>query len=223
MRSWIWRVALSITILSMMLAVPVSVSAFNRACDGSLNGLRSIARVRAELAAATAPPPTPVPAPTPPPTRTSTPVAAVQATASVTPTAVPPTSTATPIPPTPVPAGPTAAQRALEVVGIAGDRVLGAVVWVKQTDAIAYPGHVALAYAVDAAGCSKDAVRLQWLKAGLHASRDGQPEQVATALAGRATTPDELADLRRVVQIWTDGSGNNVAMRQVQTLLDARG
>jgi hypothetical protein len=108
------------------------------------------------------------------------------------------------------------------VVGIVGDYALGAVVWVKQADAIAYPGHVALAYAVDAAGCSKDAVRLQWLKAGLHATRDGQPEQVATALAARATTPDELADLRRVVQIWTDGSGNNVAMRQVQTLLDAR-
>ena len=67
---------------------------------------------------------------------------------------------------------------------------------VKQTDAIAYPGHIALAHALDAAGCGEDAVRIQWLKAGLHASRDGQPEQVASALEAR-TTPDEQADLRR--------------------------
>ena len=112
-------------------------------------------------------------------------------------------------------------QRGLDVVGIVGDAALGAVVWVKQSDPIAYPGHIVLAYTIDAAGCGKDAVRLQWLKAGLHASREGQPEQVAEALTARATTPDDRADLQRVVQIWTDGSGNNRSMRRVQALIDA--
>ena len=111
----------------------------------------------------------------------------------------------------------------LNVIGIAGNYALATVVWAKQTDAIAYPGHVGLAYALDTAGCSQDAVRLQWLKAGLHASRVGQPERVATALAARATTPDELADLRRVVRFWTEGSHNNVSMYQVLALIDIRG
>lgn len=44
---------------------------------------------------------------------------------------------------------------------------------------------VAPAYTVDAAGCSKEAGRLQWLYVGLHASRAGRPEQVAEVLAAR--------------------------------------
>jgi hypothetical protein len=110
----------------------------------------------------------------------------------------------------------------LDVVGTAGDYALAAVVRVKQTDAIAYPGHIALAHALDAAGCGQDAVRIQWLKAGLHASRDGQPEQVASALEAR-TTPDEQADLRRLVRLWAESAPRNVPMYQVLLAVEARG
>jgi hypothetical protein len=246
MRRWAWRVALALMALIVMLAVPVSVSAFNRACDGSLEGLRYLARVRAELAAATAPPPTPVlsptplptataplPTPTPPPTATHPPVvgATAQATASATltptPTPVPPaptsTPSATPAPQPPVPTGPTIAQRILQLVGVAGDYALATVVRVKQTDAIAYPGHIVLAHALDTAGCGQDAVRIQWLKAGLHASRDGQPEQVASALEAHTTTLDEQAELRRLVRLWAESAPRNVPMYQVLLLVEARG
>src|SRR4029079_13319421 len=119
--------------------------------DGSLEGLRTLTNVRRQIAAATAPPPTPRPAtPTPTP-----PLGAAQ------PTPPPPT-------PTPTPTGPTVAQRAVAGVGAAGDAAIEAVLLVKQSHIVAYPAHVAAAYSLDAAGCGKDAVRLQWLKAGLH-------------------------------------------------------
>ena len=46
-------------------------------------------------------------------------------------------------------------------------------------------------------------MRLQWLKAGLHASREGQPERVADALLSSATSPDDRAVLREIVRDWT--------------------
>jgi hypothetical protein len=91
---------------------------------------------------------------------------------------------------------------------------------VKQADAVAYPAHIVAAHLLDGAGCGKDAVRLQWLKAGLHASRDGQPEQIAAALKARADGPDDLADLRRIVRTWTERASQSVSLRRVLSALE---
>lgn len=231
MRRWAWRGALTVVILGLLvsaLAAPVGVKAFNRACDGSLEGLRYLSGVREQLAVATALPPTPTPAPltpmptaTLPPTPTPTPASAPPTQTVVPPTATP-TLTPTPFPPTPTPAGPTVSQRALEQAGIAGDYALAALVRFKQNDAVAFPLHIVTAHTLDTAGCREDAIRLQWLKAGLHASRQGQPEQVAVALVARANKPDELADLRRVVRTWTERAHDNEPLRRVLAALDAR-
>ena len=199
--------------LAVLITSAVGVKLFNRACDGSLEGLRSLSNVRERIAAATALPPTPPPA-------TSTPVPApapVPAQASApTPTPVP-----TP-PPPPTPPGPTVAQRALALLGLAGDKAIAAVLLVKQSDLVAYPAHVAAAYLLDAAGCGKDAVRLQWLKAGLHTSDDDRLAWIAARLRESATDPDDLADLRRVVRTWSERAGQSVALRRVLAALEAQ-
>jgi hypothetical protein len=251
MRRWVWRGTLALLVMIVLvsgLAAPVGVQAFNRACDGSLEGLRYLSSVREQLAVATALPPTPTPAsptllpasptPTAPPTPTSATVVATQTavppTPTLTPTPVLPTPTPvlptptpvlptpTPVLPTPTPAPPTLGQRALAQAGVVGDVALAALVRVKQNDAVAYPLHIVAAHTLDVAGCHEDAIRLQWLKAGLHASRDGQPEQVAVALVARANKPDELADLRRVVRTWTERAHDNDPLRRVLAALDAR-
>ena len=231
MRRWVWRGTLAIlvmTVLVSVLAAPVGVKAFQRACDGSLEGLRYLSSVREQLAVATALPPTSTPAPpTPMPTATQPPTP-TSATRLPTQTAIPPTLTLTPTvtptpaPPSPTPAGPTVRQRALEQAGIVGDYALDTLVQVKQHDDVAYPLHIMAAYALDTAGCHEDAIRLQWLKAGLHASRAGQPEQVAEALVARARQPEELADLRRVVRTWTERAHDNDHLRDVLTALETR-
>ncbi len=85
---------------------------------------------------------------------------------------------------------------------------------------VAYPAHIVAANVLDAAGCSKDAIRLQWLKAGLHASRDGQPETIATALKASANNPDDLAELRQIVRTWSERAWNNVGLGRVRDALD---
>jgi hypothetical protein len=93
---------------------------------------------------------------------------------------------------------------------------------VKEADVVAYPGHIVGAYALDAAGCGTDAVRLQWLKAGLHASGGGQPDYVADALIATANSPDDLAQLRDLVHAWTEQQSWNRIMPRVQAAFDAR-
>lgn len=66
----------------------------------------------------------------------------------------------------------------------------------KRNDAVVYPAHVWLARGLGAANCQVDAVRLQWLKAGIHASGPEQVDAVARALDG---TVQSDAD-RRVVE-----------------------
>ena len=211
MRAWVWRGGLATTALAMVLATFVGVKTFNRACDGSLEGLRYLSNVRTQIAEVTALPPTPRPAtptPTPPP--------------AATPTAVP-TVQPTPVPPTPTPAPPTVAQQALAAAGQAGDTAIAWVLVVKQHDAVAYPAHIVAAHLLETAGCSKDAVRIQWLKAGLHATGEGQPATIAAALAERTAGPDDLAELRRIVRTWTERAPRSISLRQVLEALDARG
>jgi hypothetical protein len=207
MRRWAWRGALVIVVMVAMLATTVGVRAFNRACDGSLEGLRYLANVRTQIAVATALPPAP---PQAAPAQAQT-QAQTQAQAQAPPVQSPP-----------VPAPPSVAQRALEVVGMAGDAAIVALVRIKQDDAVAYPAHIVAAHALNVAGCGKDAVRLQWLKAGLHASRDGQPERIAAALEASATDPDDLAELRRIVRTWTERARQSVSLRRVLAALDER-
>ena len=202
MRRWAWRGVLAVTVVTLALGGLVGVRAFNRACDGSLEGLRYLTNVRAQLASATTPPPTPPPA--------STPAAARAPDAQPAPT------------PAPTPPPPTLAQRASEAAGRAGDAALVALIRVKQHDAVAYPAHIAAAHTLDVAGCGKDAVRLQWLKAGLHASSESQIERIASALVADASDADDLADLRHVVRTWTERAPLSDSLRRVLAALDAR-
>jgi hypothetical protein len=217
---WIWRGSLIVTSLAVVLISIVGVRTFNRACDGSLEGLRFLRDARSQLAVATAPPPTPVPTQPPAPTPTAAPTPFGPPTAQT----APPTPTPLPPPPPPSPPPPsflrTAAQPLYDVVGVAGDVAIVAIARVKQNDAIAYPAHIAAAHLLGASGCSKDAVRLQWLKAGIHASGDGQPEWIASTLKARATDADDLNDLRQVVRTWSDRAHDNVWLRRVRIALD---
>ena len=105
---------------------------------------------------------------------------------------------------------------------MAGDAALVAVIRVKQQDAVAYPAHLIAARTLDVAGCGRDAVRLQWLKASLHASSDDQIEHIASALVEHASGPDDLADLRRVVRTWTERAPESDSLRRVLAALDSR-
>ena len=203
LRRWAWRGCLAAAVLLTFTTV-VGVRAFNRACDGSLEGLRYLTNVRAQLATATAPPPS-----TPRPTSTLAPAQAQTAPAQPTPEPAPP-----------IPSEPTAARRLLGAVGVAGDAALVTLIRIKQHDAIAYPAHIVAAHTLDVAGCGTDAVRLQWLKAGLHASHDRQIEYVASALVTSAEGPDDLADLRQVVRTWTERAPASLSLRRVLAALD---
>jgi len=191
-----------VAVLLLIASGAVGVRAYHRACDGSLEGLRYLSNVRAQIQTATVRPPTP---PTP------------QSTTA-------PTSGPAHAPPEPPsPPGPTAADRIREVAGNAGDLAIGALIQVKQHDAVAYPAHIVAAHSLDVAGCGKDAVRLQWLKAGLHASDDEQIEYVARSLVAGARDQHDLADLRRVVRTWTQRAPMSDSLRQVLAALDATG
>ena len=203
MRRWVLKGVLAVGMLLVVFGGVVGVRAFDRACDGSLEGLRYLTNARAQLASATAPPPaTSQPTPTPAVSQGQPPAA------QLTPAPAPP-------PPTP-----TIAQRFRELSGRVGDTALVALIQVKQHDAVAYPAHIVAAHTLDLAGCRKDAVRLQWLKASLHASTDGQIHQVAAALVSDVSHPDELADLRQVVRTWTERAPESDALRRVLAVLD---
>ena len=193
---------LAVAVLLAMPGTVVGVQAFDRACDGSLEGLRYLRNARAQFAAATAPPPPPQATPT---------AAASQAQAA------PPRPT--PVPP-PAPPPPTVAQRLSEAVGVAGDAAFVVLIQIKQSDLVAYPAHIVAAHTLDAAGCGKDAVRLQWLKAGLHASTDPQIQRIAASLVASAHDPVDLADLRLVVRNWSERAPESVALRRVLAALE---
>jgi hypothetical protein len=114
----------------------------------------------------------------------------------------------------------TAAQPILNVVGAVGDAAIVSVARIKQNDAVAYPAHIVAAHWLSTAGCSKGAIRLQWLKAGLHASGPGQPEWIASTLKAGARDADDLNDLREVVRNWSDRAHDNVWLRRVRIALD---
>jgi hypothetical protein len=232
MRRWLWRGTLAAMAVLVLLGGATTVKAFSLACDGSLEGWRYLTDVRREIREATALPPTPRPAsPTPTPTLTPTPTfsptpapaaAAPSVTVPPTPTPTPLPPTPTPVPPTPTPPPPTALDHGLEAAGLVGAAVIGGILWVKQSDVVAYPAHVTAAHVLDVAGCGTDAVRIQWLKAGLHASGDGWPERVATGLGETASGPDDREEIRQIVRIWIDRLPRNTPMRQVQAAFDAQ-
>ena len=218
MRRWIWRGLLVALGLLLLLAVPGGVKTFTLACAGSLEGYQILASVRTQLAA------TPTPTPGVTPTAITTPGAGVQPGATGVPTATP-QPTATSAPPAPAAVGadqplPVDVQRLPPIVRTAGGSAIGVLLRVKQHDAFAYPAHVAMAHGLDVAGCGEDAVRIQWLKAGLHAATDGQADRVARALAGSAQNRDDLVQMRRIVDYWADRVPQSVGIRRVQTAFD---
>jgi len=92
----------------------------------------------------------------------------------------------------------------------AGARALQTVLEVKQADVVAFPAHMLLASALQAGGCDRAAVRVQWIKAALHASRPENAERAAQALAS-LTTPGEQAAVATEIgraaaeNPWSDG------------------
>ena len=71
MRGWVWRGALAVMVVLVLLGGVTGVKAFTLACDGSLEGSRYLRSVRRQVAA-TAPPPTPRPTANPQPTPLTT-------------------------------------------------------------------------------------------------------------------------------------------------------
>jgi hypothetical protein len=116
----------------------------------------------------------------------------------------------------------TITQRFRDFAGRAGDTALAALIRFKQHDAVAYPAHIVAAYTLDVAGCSTDAIRLQWLKASLHASTDGQIQQIAAALMAGTSRPEELADRREIVRTWTRRAPESDSLRRVLAVLAGR-
>ncbi|MFN8636615.1 MAG: hypothetical protein U0893_22425 [Chloroflexota bacterium] len=197
-RAWITRLMLVVAALAVLTTTMLGVKLFDHACDGSLEGLRTLTNVRRQIVAATAPPPAPAPA-----------------------TPTPALAASQPAPPTPTPPpGPTVTQRVVAGAGAAGDAAIAVILKFKQSDVVAYPAHIAAAYTLDAAGCGKDAVRLQWLKAGLHTAREDRLAWIADRLRASATGPDDLDDLRRVVRVWSERAGESVALRRVLSALE---
>jgi hypothetical protein len=228
MRRWFWRGTLAVMAVCVLFGSATTVKAFNLACDGSLEGFRYLTNVRREIVQSTALPPTPrptKPTPTPSPTFSPTPTqvaAGPSSTAPPTPTPTPLPPTPTPVPPTPTPPPPTALDHAREAAGIAGATAISGVLWVKQSDEVAYPAHIVAAHVLGVAGCGPDAVRIQWLKAGLHASRDGWPERVASGLSDTATGPDDREEIRQILRAWIERLPRNSPMRRVQAAFDAQ-
>jgi hypothetical protein len=108
------------------------------------------------------------------------------------------------------------------VAGLVGAATIGGILWVKQSDVVAYPAHIVAAHVLDVAGCGTDAVRIQWLKAGLHASGAGWPERVAAGLGETADSPEDREEIRQIVRVWMERLPRNSPMRQVQALFEAQ-
>jgi hypothetical protein len=116
------------------------------------------------------------------------------------------------------PAGPTTAPADQfawlgEIPRQAGYLLLTSLLQFKRNDAIVYPAHVWLARAVDAAHCQADAVRQQWLKAGIHADGSEQVDEVARALEGTMQSAADRALVQAAVRAtaeresWSAGIG----------------
>lgn len=227
MRRWVWRGLLVALGLMIVMSAPGGVKTIALACAGSLEGYRYLANVRTQLApdATSTPRATPTATIPPTPTFSPTPTSPVTPTPGMTPTATStstpqPTATSTPSPsPTMTPLEqplPVDVDRLPTFVRTAGSTAIGILLRVKQSDAFAYPAHVAMAHGLDVAGCGEDAVRVQWLKAGLHASSDGRAERVAQALAESARDRDDLVHLGRIVDYWAEQQPRSIGIRRVQ-------
>ena len=89
--------------------------------------------------------------------------------------------------------------------------MISEVLRLKRNDAIVYPAHAWLARGVDAANCKVDAVRLQWLKAGIHAYGPDQVDEVARALDGTVRNDADRAVVQAAVRTtaeresWSQG------------------
>lgn len=82
-----------------------------------------------------------------------------------------------------------AAESALRALRGAAHAIVSGLLELKRNDALVYPSHALLARGITVAGCSSEAVRLQWMKAGIHADNDARVEEVVQAL--RRTAPSE--------------------------------
>jgi hypothetical protein len=102
-----------------------------------------------------------------------------------------------------------------------GHQAVLLVLWVKQSDLVAYPSHAMLARGLEVARCDRDAVRLQWIKAGVHAGQPAQAEEVAQVLRRSSESDAELARIRATVRGWAERESWSEGIRRVEGILSA--
>jgi hypothetical protein len=90
---------------------------------------------------------------------------------------------------------------------------------VKQRDAIAYPAHVAVARLLGRTTCGPDAVRTQWLKAGIHAQGERQVEVVVAGLRETLTDDGDLSHLQAMIEALAQAESWSNGLLQVRERL----
>lgn len=90
---------------------------------------------------------------------------------------------------------------------------------VKESDAFAYPAHVAVASLLEAAGCSPSATAVQWLKAAAHARTPAEAAAAANGLRlarerGDLTSADDQRRLCTYVRLAAARPEQRAALAQ---------
>jgi hypothetical protein len=107
----------------------------------------------------------------------------------------------------------------VRAVRTAGHAALSGFLALKQSDVLAYPIHSTLAQALEFTHCPRDAIWVQWIKAGIHATRQDQVLRVASALRERATSEDDISRLRDIVQGYVQREPWSQGIQQVQAAI----
>ncbi len=214
MRRRLKQLTLSLLVLGLLVGAGGIGTTFAAACSGSLDTYRTLSAARSELDPERQPRP-PGPAVLAP----ESPAAAVPGSAD----------------PSPPPAEPASALRQLgtqlrraageavfgvvRAVRTAGHATLSSFLALKQSDVVAYPMHSTLAQALEVAHCPRDAIWIQWLKAGIHARREDQVMRVASALQERARSADDVTRLRDIIHGYVQRESWSQGIQQVQATL----
>jgi hypothetical protein len=107
----------------------------------------------------------------------------------------------------------------VNVIRRTSSAVVASALVVKQNDHVAYRAHVGLANALEKAGCPGEAVRVQWLKAGLHAMDDGAAWHVAMELRRSAVSSRDEASLATSIDALTTREPWSAGIRRVSVAL----
>jgi hypothetical protein len=187
------RLLAALILTALLAALAAGGRAFALACDGSLDTFPQLAAARQQLQ-----PPRPAPQP-------------VAVNAEPAPA---PTSAA---------GGPPPAEIVSGLLKRLGFGLVSLTLQVKQSHAVAYPLHVTLATQLELARCPREAVWLQWIKAGIHATGQAQVEQVASALRRTLDGEQDRTRLNALVERFVQSEFWSSGIKQVQAALRQAG